>query len=339
MRFFWKYIFPAIFGLIIYTSIRLVNDIQGGFQFWKRPLLVNAIEIGSAIIVSYMLQFLVDFFIRRFNKSNIGVIRGKAIVREFAIVYFSSAVLLNVTMVPMVAFTDDGLQLNDFVLLNIIPILYVLLYFAIVRGNHYLKAYVDNRLLLEKITNDQLQTELKFLKAQYHPHFLFNALNTIYFQMDESIDAAKKSVEKFSELLRYQIYDQQQKVAIRQEIEYLNNFIDLQKVRTSDKLNLQTYFDPRLNGQQVYPLLLLPLVENAFKYVGGEYEINIRATVEGDKLNFEVINSIPTTGMQIKGGGIGLENLKRRLALLYPGKHQLLIQKDEQKFAASLTLE
>ncbi len=73
----------------------------------------------------------------------------------------------------------------------------------------------EQKLLVEKITNDQLETELKFLKAQYHPHFLFNALNTIYFQMDEDVGEAKKSVEKFSELLRYQLYDQRQTVPVR----------------------------------------------------------------------------------------------------------------------------
>ena len=96
-----------------------------------------------------------------------------------------------------------------------------MLYFAIVRGNQYLKNYVGQKIQLEKIANDQLQTELKFLKAQYHPHFLFNALNTIYFQMDDNVAEAKKTVEKFSELLSYQLYDQQQTVPISQEIDYL----------------------------------------------------------------------------------------------------------------------
>lgn len=339
MRFFWKYIFPCIFGLVIYTTIRLVNDIQGGFEFWKRPFLITAIEVGSAIIVSYLIQFMLDYFIHRFNAEEKELLTGRKILREFATVYLSATVLLNATMVPMVALTDDGLQLNDFVLLNIIPVLYLLLYFAIMRGNHYLKAYVDNKLKLEKITNDQLQTELKFLKAQYHPHFLFNALNTIYFQMDENVEAAKKSVEKFSELLRYQIYDQQQTVSIGQEIEYLNNFIELQKVRSSDRLKLNVYFDPGLNGQQVYPLLLLPLVENAFKYVGGDYNMTVNATRDKNNLNFEVINSIPEVSMPAKNDGIGLENLKRRLALLYPGKHELVTNKEEQRFVATLVLK
>lgn len=340
MNFYWKYIFPIVFGLIIYTSIRLVNDTMGGFEFWKRPFHTNAIEIVSVILVSYLIQFILDYFTRRFNAENKDrTITGKSILKEFFTVYLACALLINCTVIPMAALTDNGLQLGDFVIANIVPMLYVLLYFAIVRGNHYLQAYVDNRLKLEKITNDQLQTELKFLKAQYHPHFLFNALNTIYFQMDENVGEAKKSVEKFSELLRYQIYDQQQTVSIRQEIEHLNNFIDLQKVRSSDRLKLMVNFDSTLSNQQVYPLLLLPLVENAFKYVGGKYELTINATSIGDSVQLEVINSIPQETAPLKTGGIGLDNLKRRLQLLYPGRHELKLERDDSRYIAVLTLK
>ena len=316
-----------------------MNDTHGGFEFWKRPLLTNAIEIISVIVISYLIQFLLDYFILRFSREKNKRMTGRTVLREFAIVYLACALLLNSTIVPMAALTDDGLQWADFVIVNIIPILYVMLYFAIVRGNHYLDAYVRNKLELEKITNDQLQTELKFLKAQFHPHFLFNALNTIYFQMDENVEAAKKTVEKFSELLRYQLYDQQQTVSINQEIEYLQSFIELQKVRSSERLKLNVSFDNSLDGQQVYPLLLLPLVENAFKYVGGDYEISIACTVTAGEIKFEVENSIPVQSSAGKNGGIGLENLKRRLELLYPGRHELSLQKSSNRFVASLKLD
>jgi len=188
------------------------------------------------------------------------------------------------------------------------------------------------------VKTNLLQTELKFLKAQYHPHFLFNALNTIYFQMDENVGEAKRSVEKFSELLRYQLYDQQQMVAVSNELHYLQNFIDLQKVRSSDKLQLKVYFDPSLNGQQVYPLLFLPLVENAFKYVGGNYQIKVEATGSEQQIHFYVENSVPEVIPSSKQGGIGLENLQRRLQLLYPGRHELDISKENDCFKVSLIL-
>jgi len=339
MKRYWKYIFPVLFGCIVYTTVRLVNDTTAGDKFWKRKWQTNTIEIICVIAVSYILQFVLNTFIKKFNAEQKGPINSKRILKEFATVFITCFIIINVTVIPMAALTDDGLQLNDFVICNIIPALYVLLYFAIARGNNYLNAYVNQRLKLEKITNDQLHTELKFLKAQYHPHFLFNALNTIYFQMDENVQEAKKSVEKFSELLRYQLYDQQQTVPISQEIHYLQNFIELQKIRSSEKLQSIVDFDPKLNNQHVYPLLFLPLVENAFKYVGGDYKLCITARQEANKIIFKVVNSIPVTMPLIKEGGLGLENLKRRLELLYPQQHMLQTEKTEKCFIADLKIQ
>ena len=209
----------------------------------------------------------------------------------------------------------------------------MLLYFAIVRNN-YLKEYIQQRLQLEKIANDQLQTELKFLKAQYH-RIPFNTLNAIYFQMDENVAAAKKTWRNF-QLLRYQLYDQQQTVPISQEIEYLNSFIGLQKLRSSEKLQLTVHLIKTWD-QQVFTVIL-PFVENAFKYVGGDYKLQIEASNGENQLSFHITNSLPVDMPPVANGGIGLENIKRRLELLYPGKHELIIQKEKEKFTATLTL-
>jgi len=339
MKHYWRYLFPIPFGLIVYATVRLVNDTTDGGKFWERKWQTNAIEIFSGIVVTYVLQFVLDRFIKKFNTEQKGLINSRSILTEFATVFITCFIIINVTIIPMAALTDDGLQLNDFVICNIIPALYVLLYFAIARGNNYLNAYINQRLKLEKITNDQLQTELKFLKAQYHPHFLFNALNTIYFQMDENVPAAKKSIEKFSELLRYQLYDQQQTVPISQEIQYLQNFIELQKIRSSEKLQLTVEFDPKLNEQHVYPLLFLPLVENAFKYVGGDYKLCVSGRQGGNNIVFRVVNSVPATTATIKEGGLGLENLRRRLELLYPGQHLLETKKTDNAYIANLKIQ
>ena len=190
---------------------------------------------------------------------------------------------------------------------------------------------------IEKMKNENLQTELKFLKAQYHPHFLFNALNTIYFQMDDDVPGAKKTVGKFSELLRYQLYDQQGLVRVQKELNHLKNFVDVQKERMSEKLNFEWKIDEGLRDGKVYPLLFLPLVENAFKYVGGRYEINIAAYKENDRISFIVRNST-CKKQQNNKTGIGLENLKRRLTLLYPNNHSLTAKGDEDIFIAELKI-
>ena len=339
MKWFWKYAFPPLYGLLIYATIRLINDTLAHDKFWERCWQIMAIEIGFTLLMGYIVLYALGQLFRRFDRSLSAGVGYKTVLQELFWVFVITEVCVNAVMTPMVALTDDGLSWGDLAIINVLPLLFSLIYYAVVRSNKLLRAYIDNKLQLEKITNDHLQTELKFLKAQYHPHFLFNALNTVYFQMDEDVQAAKKSIEKFSGLLRYQLYDQQQTVPISREIQYLTNFIELQQVRTSEKLKLTVNFDPNLDGQQVYPLLLLPLVENAFKYVGGQYHLCVEAKLENNHLLFTVTNSIPVNIPVKVNSGIGLENLTRRLELLYPGKSILRTDKQADAFIAELDIK
>jgi LytS/YehU family sensor histidine kinase len=281
------------------------------------------------------------YFVSKFEKKK-RLNTPRTIALEFGeILLVAMSIATVVCVVVHILAHDYPIGIDDLVIINVLFSLFMLLHYAITRGNSLIKALIEQKLLVEKVRNDHLNTELKFLKAQYHPHFLFNALNTIYFQMDEDVSAAKQSVEKFSELLRYQLYDQQQTVPVSQEIHYLDNFIRLQQARSSERLRLETRFDPLLDGQQVYPLLFLPLVENAFKYVGGEYRLAITAALEADGIQFRVVNSIPTNIPESNRAdkGIGLENLRRRLELLYPERHTLIAEKKGQQFSAALTLQ
>ena len=324
---------------MVYFTIRLILDSVTGMKFWQRHWQLNSIEIGGTLLYSFLFVGAFERLFRYFDTRRPAVeLSYRRVARELSYVLVLNFIFQNALLVPLAAFTDDGLQWYDLVDINTIPLLYSLIYYGIKRSHTFLQAYVNGRIQLEKMKNDQLQTELKFLKAQFHPHFLFNALNTIYFQMDENTAEAKKSVEKFSELLRYQLYDQQQTVSIAEEIHYLQNFIQLQEVRSSEKLQLSVFFDTKLNGQQVYPLLMLPLVENAFKYVGGAWWLRIEAVMEGRDLRFRVSNAIPGEMPPVKTGGIGLENLRRRLELLYPGRHCLQTEKKEGQFNAELVL-
>jgi two-component system LytT family sensor kinase len=342
MKFFWKYLFPPLYGLVIYVTIRILLDPVTGMRWWQRHWQINAEDIVSCIVFSYIFMFVFYRLLRWFDRKWPATdFSSRRILRELFYVVLMNVVFQNALLTPYCALTDDGLQWWDLVDVNTIPTLYSLILYGIIRSNTFLKAHIASKVQLEKITNDQLQTELKFLKAQYHPHFLFNALNTIYFQMDEDVAAAKKSVEKFSELLRYQLYDQSQTVPVSQEIHYLKNFIQLAQTRSSEKLRLETRFDEHLNGQQVYPLLFLPLVENAFKYVGGDYHLDIAVTVRDGRIELQVDNGIPTDVPERDETrkGIGLENLRRRLELLYPGKHTFTAEKTRDSFTAALTLQ
>lgn len=344
MKFFRKYLFPAVYGLLVYFTIRLLHDTDVNQQFWERQFYINFVEIVCSIIIGYLGIYFFKTLFRYYNSHWQAQLSYQVVTRELLIFVSVDLVLVNAIFVPMDMLLHSEwkpwyISWADIVDINMIPTLYAIVYYGIVRSSTWLKAYVDSKVQLEKLTNDHLETELKFLKSQYHPHFLFNALNTVYFQMDEDLEGAKKSIEKFSELLRYQLYDQQQQVPVKNEIEYLQSFIDLQKIRSSDRLNMQVNFDEGLNEQLVYPLLFLPLVENAFKFIGGEYSLLIDARVVEGEIIFRVANDVPVFEKPIsRSSGIGLENLKRRLDLLYPAKHSLITKREGDTFIAELKL-
>ncbi|MFL5810529.1 MAG: sensor histidine kinase [Flavisolibacter sp.] len=336
MSLFRNYIFPIIFGLMIYTSVRLVTDSMSHEQFWERSLRQNTIEIVSVIILSFVFELLMRMAIRGFNEKR-RELSLQNILKEFGKVCLAALVVFNPALYLIHYFINDPVDWADIIIGNMIVVLYIMLYYAIARGNTLLRSYVEQQTQIEKIKNEQLQTELKFLKAQYHPHFLFNALNTIYFQMDENVMHAKQTVEKFSELLRYQLYDHHQKVQVQQELDYLNNFIYLQKTRTSDKLILSMNIQNDIGKAKIYPLLFLPLVENAFKYVGGDYHIKIDLREHEAGLAFTVRNSIPLVNIK-SGGRLGLENLRRRLELLYPNDHSIVTERGDDYFESVLKI-
>ncbi len=339
MKQLFKNLFPALYGLLVFATIRLLQDTSSGFKFWQRKWQQNALEIGFSIAIGYLVVIIANRLWQYFdNRISAQAFHTNVLWRELFYLAVINICLFNLVLTPMAAFTDDGLSRSDLAFINIVPLLFTFIYYGFVRSRKYLAAYVEHKLLVEKLTNNQLQTELRFLKAQFHPHFLFNALNTIYFQMDDDVFAAKQSVETLSELLRYQLYDQQQKVVIEQELHYVEKYMALQKTRTSKRLCLQVQFSNDLKNQLIYPLLFLPLVENAFKYVGGKYEITITAELINKNLLFTVVNALPDK-LEIQSanaGGIGLENLKRRLELLYPDKHKLATNKQDDYFIAEL---
>lgn len=333
-----RWLFPACFGLLIYATVRLLNDTISGFRFWHRPWGLNLFEMAVSMLLGCGLLAACRRVLRHFDRQEAAGTRAPHLAREVLAVAGLTLLLENATFMPMAALTDDGLSWGDAATISIIPLLYTLAYYGWVRSRHFLHAYLDRRLQWERATHENVLTELKFLRAQYHPHFLFNALNTVYFQMDEDVPAAKHSLEQLSALLRYQLYDQQQPVPVAQELQYLRSYLELQRVRSSEKLRLTVRLAPQLDAQRLYPLLLLPLLENAFKYVGGAYEIDVRAVLAADDLVFDVRNSVSLAVAAPAPDGIGLANLRRRLHLLYPQRHALHTAFEPPYFTARLTV-
>jgi two-component system, LytTR family, sensor kinase len=336
---FWFWIFPTIFALVVMTGIRLVTDTPTGYKFWERPIVFNLIEFASAILIAYIFQLIIYIFLKRSSRKT-GKLSFNKLLLEYLYIWLIGVVIVNPSLVVIHYFTNDPPGLDDFVIATVIFSLFLIIVYSVFRGKQILDAYVAEKLQTQQVKNMQIETELKFLKAQFHPHFLFNALNTIYFQIDETNETPRKTIEKLSELLRYQLYDVNHPVYIEQEFNFINTYIDFQKTRMKDSLQLDVAFDPQLRNQKIHPLLLFPLIENAFKYVGGEYWIKISARLEMNSLIFEVSNAIPhAIEQKIKKGGVGLDNLKKRLDILYPYKYDLSASKANDVYVAKLIIE
>ncbi|MEO6539436.1 MAG: histidine kinase [Ferruginibacter sp.] len=200
--------------------------------------------------------------------------------------------------------------------------------------------------LLEK---EKIETELKFLKSQFNPHFLFNTINSIFVLIHKDPEMASASLAKFSDLLRYQLYEcNEHHIPLSQELGYLENFIELEKLRQEQYLTLNVQIEPSLSSNlSIAPFILMPFVENSFKHVSRSRQqancIKIHLHTKNDVLYFEIINSISVRGTAssdvLHYSGIGLKNVQRRLELLYPGKHELMIDQQEDEFRVSLRLQ
>jgi len=199
---------------------------------------------------------------------------------------------------------------------------------------------------LAEITREKADSELKFLKSQINPHFLFNSLNTVYFLIDKSNKEARESLHKFSDMLRYQLYEcGGEKIEIEKEIRYLQDYVDLQRLRKDEKYKVEFQCSNDVVGFAIEPLLLIPFVENSFKHLshfgnGKLNQVNIEASRKNGQFLFSVANTVDYSSNKTSDpvGGIGLRNVKRRLELLYPEKHDLSIKENEGWFMVSLSL-
>ncbi|HYC85442.1 MAG TPA: histidine kinase, partial [Chryseosolibacter sp.] len=191
----------------------------------------------------------------------------------------------------------------------------------------------------------QLESELNFLKMQVNPHFLFNTLNNIYALCQVNSENAAPMVRKVSEMMRYMIYDcKAQRVALQKEIEYLQNYVDLNQLKSARKLNVSISVEGNTEGVTIAPLLLINFLENSFKHgniyfdPAGFIHGFLRLSEKG--LVVVIRNSFTDNGVkQQDSEGIGLENVRHRLKLLYPGKHLLKIGKNSGIFEIELKLE
>ncbi len=192
------------------------------------------------------------------------------------------------------------------------------------------------------------EAELKLLKGQLNPHFLFNTLNNLYGLSVIKSDKLPSLMLKLSDLLRYSLYETKDSfVPLEKEIQYLENYIALEKIRLEDKTNIQFDKTGNFSDKKIAPMLLIVFVENAFKHLEITKNklsiVNVNLKIENDKLIFNCVNTFDETEISISNietgkSGIGLQNAKKRLDLIYPNKHILKVEKKNSNYNVELIL-
>jgi two-component system LytT family sensor kinase len=225
---------------------------------------------------------------------------------------------------------------------NVIP------HFFLVIAGAAIKLMFDYSRLQQRMAEtakEKAEAELNFLKSQINPHFLFNSLNSVYFLIDKNNTTARESLHKFSDMLRYQLYEANgAKIPVEKEISYLKDYVDLQKLRKDEHYAVSLTYSPEVKGFSIEPLLLIPFVENAFKHVSSHSNKNNFVKLELARSNGHLLFSAENSKDKTKTttdpySGIGLNNVKRRLELLYPGRHELTIMDKDDIYKVDLKLQ
>lgn len=330
---------------IIYTTFWLIIGYDSTAPIWQLLLINISFLIGHAAACYVGIYFLLPRFFQ--TKKYVSL----AIFSLITITFFSLFISLGMSFS---LFLNGEKWKYIWLPINWFPqfflsTFWIFAVFMAWKGLQEKRQAEKRNIELEK---ENLQNELYFLKAQLNPHFLFNALNSIYFQVAKSSEEAQESILTFSEMLRYQLYDCAiEKVELRQEINYLKNYLAMENLRKGDRVCIKTDFEVENESILIAPLLFLPLVENACKWVSMEKAkedkqgnfITIILKIKENILFFSVENSrsdipqISQSKIQNKGG-IGQQNLARRLQLLYPKKHRLSFQQNPKTYSAVLEL-
>jgi two-component system LytT family sensor kinase len=328
-----RYIFDILFW-IVYAAF-MILETQGytmkrGIAFTLMPLALYFILM--ALLVYGNTMFLIPLLLEKKKRSSyaLGLVLFIA-----AYTYFRS---LNQQYWDAKVWPEDVMNLSSYLHWNF---LYAVWFLLISSMLFFTQKWSDQRQQVKNIQINQLQTELKYLRSQVNPHFLFNGLNTIYGNIDSSNQQARNILLQFSDLLRYNLYEADtDQIDLEKELVHLRNYVELQKARSNENLQVSLQTDIENGHTHVAPLLFIPFVENAFKFgtqnEKNENKIEIVLIQKGRNIFFSCVNSFED--LPPSSGGIGITNVKRRLELLYKGRYELNIHSANNIYSVQLTI-
>jgi len=338
MNWFFRYkLHHLLFWLVYFIFWTSFSAIKYGTPTPYALLITGAYFIGQASIVYSFIYWLIPKYFnnKKYLRFTIWSIIMLLITSGFIDVFVVSLIK---HVIP-----DFDFNIASFFPLAIITNFYAaLVSFAIKIINERIKTERRNK----ELEKAKTENELRFLKSQINPHSLFNIINSIYVLIKKDPDLAAKTLARFADMLRYQLYEcNADAVPIEKEIIYLNNYIELEKLRKGSCLIIDYFVDNNTDNFLIAPLLIIPFIENAFKYVSAfndkENKVAIKLNYQNHSFELLVENTFDENAETSSKSheGIGLENVKRRLELIYNGRHKLIINKTDKIFTVLLNIQ
>ena len=338
MKFFWRYKLDHILfwtiTVLFYAHVRYDLVSRAGFAHYLLDIVIRNCLIAFACYVN--IYYLSPYYLKK-----------KLYLRYLTTVLLClmlCTVLQNIHYEWLYGIVMNDTNKQSFFNNTYYNFSVALFYMVFTMALDTSKQWFWQQVTLKRIQMENLQTELRYLKAQMNPHFLFNSINTIYFQIDKKNIEARASLQKFAELLRYQLYEcNEDTISIEKEIEYLKSYIDLQRLRKNSNHSINFTAGEDVKGFALAPLLLLPFVENAFKHLSNFDDqpnlVNVNLNRQNGHFEFKVSNSKNNTETSKNHNGIGLKNVQRRLELLYANKYSLAIDNNDQYYFVNLKIQ
>jgi len=327
---FWIYIFnQSLFPLYI----KIVENVVE--HDYLRDV---SVETLLGMTSFYSIYFLIPFMFRNRNKF-VSILTALVLLAACTgfTVFSSVMIYKHIFRLPEKELVIDEV----FIFYRLRAVIIIGIYSLLI---NFTIGWFRNQKLQAELLMQKKTSELALLRSQVNPHFLFNTLNNIYSLVYRKSNEAPEAVLKLSEMMRYMLYDSDsEKVSLNKEITYLHSFIELQKIRIHNKDFVEFNISGDTEGFTISPMLLISFVENAFKHGSKNVPqpgIIINLSVDRQKMIFAVTNFMKKNeSSKDASGGIGLQNIKRRLELLYPGKHSLDINSNEEVYIVKLEIE
>jgi len=325
-----KYRFQRHLLLIVFCILVLYYspaDYVEPFETYNRLVVFFQISI-----IAYSNMY---FFVPKFLFRNKYLSYGLFVLSGMILSYYVHEAFANSFKLDLLPNEDDSVNFFTFSFMTLVLI-------VASAAIKLFQQWISDAQLIHDLKLAKTNAELEQLKNQINPHFLFNMLNNANVLIEDDPKKASQVLVKLSDLLRYQLYDSSRdKVLLTSEIHFLEDFLNLEKVRR-DNFNFLISKEGELSGIQVPPLLFISFVENAVKHNNDSTKssyVNLFFDIGPTELFFKCINSKPAVKAVNKPGGLGLDNIKRRLELLFPASHDLKIEDNPEKYCAALTLK